>query len=167
MASPPPSRGKRRSRAGRSKAEAENARRATAAQEIIAQARSARADRRGGEERRQGEGQPRIVGAKAEIEQEVPRAKELREQVAALAVAGAEKILRREVDAKAHADLLERSQRESEADGRADHRRTALRRSGVRARARDSARSPLVEMLRARRASRTDEQVRACLGDPK
>ena len=36
------------------------------------------------------------------------RAREqLREQVAALAVAGAEKILRREVDAKAHADLLD------------------------------------------------------------
>jgi len=32
---------------------------------------------------------------------------QLREQVAALAVAGAEKILRREVDAKAHADLLD------------------------------------------------------------
>jgi len=36
------------------------------------------------------------------------RAREkLRDQVAALAVAGAEKILRREVDAKAHADLLD------------------------------------------------------------
>ena len=45
---------------------------------------------------------------KADIEQEVSRAREqLREQVAALAVAGAEKILRREVDAKAHADLLD------------------------------------------------------------
>lgn len=43
----------------------------------------------------------------AELEQEVVRAKEmLRNQVADLAVAGAEKILRREVDAKAHADLL-------------------------------------------------------------
>jgi F-type H+-transporting ATPase subunit b len=31
----------------------------------------------------------------------------LRDEVAALAVAGAEKILRREVDAKAHADLLD------------------------------------------------------------
>ena len=45
--------------------------------------------------------------AKAEIEQEVPRAKDsLRDQVAELAVAGARKILGREVDAKAHADLL-------------------------------------------------------------
>jgi F-type H+-transporting ATPase subunit b len=43
----------------------------------------------------------------AELDQEVVRAKEtLRNQVADLAVAGAEKILKREVDAKAHADLL-------------------------------------------------------------
>lgn len=50
-----------------------------------------------------------IAGAKAEIEQEAARAKEvLRERVAELAVAGAEKILRREIDAKAHADLLAR-----------------------------------------------------------
>ena len=48
-----------------------------------------------------------IAAAKAEIEQEVSRAKDtLRAQVAVLAVQGAEKILRREVDAKAHADLL-------------------------------------------------------------
>jgi len=48
-----------------------------------------------------------LAAAKAEIEQEVHRAKELlRAQVSELAVAGAEKILKREVDAKAHADLL-------------------------------------------------------------
>ena len=48
-----------------------------------------------------------LAAAKAEIEQEVSRAREmLREQVAALAIAGAEQILRREVDAKVHADLL-------------------------------------------------------------
>jgi F-type H+-transporting ATPase subunit b len=48
-----------------------------------------------------------VAAAKAEIEQEVARAKEtLRGQVAELAVAGASKILKREVDAKAHADLL-------------------------------------------------------------
>lgn len=53
------------------------------------------------------EGDRQLAGAKAQIEQEVFRAKEtLRQQVATLAVAGAEKILRREVDAKAHADLL-------------------------------------------------------------
>lgn len=49
-----------------------------------------------------------VAGAKAEIEQEVSRAKDtLRAQVAGLAVKGAEKILRREVDAKAHADILD------------------------------------------------------------
>ena len=54
------------------------------------------------------EGNREKAAAKAEIGQEVQRARELlREQVAALAVAGAEKILRREVDAKAHAELLE------------------------------------------------------------
>lgn len=48
-----------------------------------------------------------ITGAKAEIDQEVNRAKEgLRQQVSELAVAGAEKILRREIDAKAHAEML-------------------------------------------------------------
>ena len=50
----------------------------------------------------------RIVAAgKADAEQEAVRAKEqLRESVAALAVAGAEKILRREINAQAHADIL-------------------------------------------------------------
>lgn len=53
------------------------------------------------------EGDRLLAAAKAEIEQEVFRAKEmLRQQVADLAVAGAERILRREVDAKAHADLV-------------------------------------------------------------
>ena len=44
---------------------------------------------------------------KAEIDQEVERAKQqLRERVAELAVAGAEKILRKEVNASAHAAML-------------------------------------------------------------
>jgi len=48
-----------------------------------------------------------LTGAKAEIDQQVNRAKEsLREQVTQLAVAGAEKILHREIDAKTHAELL-------------------------------------------------------------
>ena len=48
-----------------------------------------------------------VVAARAEIQQEVARAKEqLRNQVADLAVAGASKILQREVDPKAHAELL-------------------------------------------------------------
>jgi F-type H+-transporting ATPase subunit b len=53
------------------------------------------------------EGDRLIAQAKAQLEQEVQSARQqLREQVATLAVAGAEKILRREVDAKAHADML-------------------------------------------------------------
>ncbi|HYA20288.1 MAG TPA: F0F1 ATP synthase subunit B [Burkholderiales bacterium] len=60
-----------------------------------------------------GEGDRIIAGAKAEISQEVSRAKEaLRSQVSALAVAGAEKILRREVDAKVHAELLKSIEKE-------------------------------------------------------
>ena len=54
------------------------------------------------------EGNREKAAAKAEIAQEVTRAREqLRDHVATLAVAGAEKILRREVDAKAHGDLLD------------------------------------------------------------
>lgn len=50
-----------------------------------------------------------VEGAKADAEQQVTRAREeLRAQVAALAVAGAEQILKREVNAAAHADLLNR-----------------------------------------------------------
>ena len=63
---------------------------------------------RAGEIVAQAEGEREKAAAKAEIEQEVSRAREqLRAQVAMLAVAGAEKILRREVDAKAHAQLLD------------------------------------------------------------
>ena len=59
------------------------------------------------------EGDRLIVAAKAEIDQEATRAREsLRESVATLAVAGAEKILRREVDARAHAELLEAIKKE-------------------------------------------------------
>jgi F-type H+-transporting ATPase subunit b len=48
-----------------------------------------------------------IAAAKADAEQQVTRAREeLRGQVATLAVAGAEQILKREVNAAAHADLL-------------------------------------------------------------
>jgi len=54
------------------------------------------------------EGDRMITAAKAEIEQESHRAREaLRGEVAALVVAGAGKVLRREVNAQAHADLLE------------------------------------------------------------
>ena len=55
------------------------------------------------------EGAKIIAAARAEAEQESMKAREaLREQVASLAVRGAEQILRREVDARAHADLLGR-----------------------------------------------------------
>jgi F-type H+-transporting ATPase subunit b len=48
-----------------------------------------------------------VASAKAEIDQEAERARQvLRDRVAELAVAGAEKILRREVTAAAHADML-------------------------------------------------------------
>jgi F-type H+-transporting ATPase subunit b len=48
-----------------------------------------------------------IAAAKVEAQQEFASAREqLRNQVADLAVAGAAKILKREIDAKAHADLL-------------------------------------------------------------
>ena len=48
-----------------------------------------------------------LAAAKAEIEQETNRAREeLRGQVSAVALAGAEKILNREIDAKAHDDIL-------------------------------------------------------------
>ena len=52
-----------------------------------------------------------VAAARAEAEQEATRAREtLREQVAQLAVRGAEQILRREVDARAHADILRQLQ---------------------------------------------------------
>ena len=55
-----------------------------------------------------GEGERMITAARAEIEQESHRAREaLRGDVAALVVAGAGRVLRREVNAQAHADLLE------------------------------------------------------------
>jgi F-type H+-transporting ATPase subunit b len=55
------------------------------------------------------EGAKIVAAAKAEAEQQVTRAREaLREQVAALAVKGAEQILQREVNASVHAELLGR-----------------------------------------------------------
>jgi F-type H+-transporting ATPase subunit b len=48
-----------------------------------------------------------LTAGRGEIEQELSRAREaLRNQVSDLAVAGAAQILKREVDAKAHAELL-------------------------------------------------------------
>ena len=48
-----------------------------------------------------------LTAAKAEIEQEAHRAREeLRGQVSAIAIASAEKILKREIDGKVHQDIL-------------------------------------------------------------
>jgi F-type H+-transporting ATPase subunit b len=55
------------------------------------------------------EGSKIVAAAKADAEQQTIKAREaLREQVAALAVKGAEQILRKEVNASVHADLLGR-----------------------------------------------------------
>ena len=55
------------------------------------------------------EGAKIVAAAKAEAEQEAVKAREaLREQVAVLAVKGAEQILKREVNAGVHAELLGR-----------------------------------------------------------
>jgi F-type H+-transporting ATPase subunit b len=55
------------------------------------------------------EGNKIIAAARAEADQQTIKAREaLREQVAALAVKGAEQILRREVNAGVHAELLNR-----------------------------------------------------------
>lgn len=54
-----------------------------------------------------GEGERLVEAARAEIEQEINKARErLRESVAELAVAGAERILRREINADAHKDIV-------------------------------------------------------------
>lgn len=55
----------------------------------------------------QGEAERIKAAAREEVEREVNRVKEqLRKQVGELAVAGAAQILKREIDAKAHADVL-------------------------------------------------------------
>jgi F-type H+-transporting ATPase subunit b len=80
------------------------------AQEIVAQAERS-AGQRVEEAKAQArtEGERIVAAAQAQIQQELQSARQqLREQVAQLAVAGAEKILRREVDARAHAEMLDR-----------------------------------------------------------
>jgi F-type H+-transporting ATPase subunit b len=80
----------------------------TRASDIVAQGEKVRAETvEQARTEAKAEGERIIATAKAEIQQEVSRAKEaLRNQVADLAVAGAGQILKREVDAKAHAELL-------------------------------------------------------------
>lgn len=59
------------------------------------------------------EGERLLVAARSEIGRESSRAREqLREQVAMLAVAGAEKILKREIDATAHKSVVDSIARE-------------------------------------------------------
>jgi len=54
------------------------------------------------------EGERLIVAAQSEIEQELSRAKEnLRQQVAGIAIAGAEKILKKEIKAADHGKVLD------------------------------------------------------------
>jgi F-type H+-transporting ATPase subunit b len=54
------------------------------------------------------EGGRQLAAAQAEIEQEINKAREaLRSKVATLAVIGAEKILRKEINADAHKDIVE------------------------------------------------------------
>ena len=79
------------------------------AQEIVAAAEKSAAQRvEDSKLQAKTEGERLVAAAHAQIQQEVQSAKQqLREQVAQLAVAGAEKILSREVDAKAHAELLD------------------------------------------------------------
>ncbi len=53
------------------------------------------------------EGDRQLAAAKAEIDQEANRAREaLREQVAIIAIAGAEKVLGKEIDGKVHSSML-------------------------------------------------------------
>ena len=67
------------------------------ANEIVAEGKAA------GEKARE----QQMVAARADIEQETNRAREeLRGQVSAIAIASAEKILSREIDSKAHEDIL-------------------------------------------------------------
>ena len=55
------------------------------------------------------EGKRLVEAARSEIEQESNRAKDtLRGEVASIAIAGASKLLNREVDKKTHADLLDK-----------------------------------------------------------
>ncbi len=69
------------------------------AQAIVEQAKASAVD----------EGNKIIAAARVEAEQQTVKAREtLRDQVAALAVKGAEQILRKEVNAGVHADLLNR-----------------------------------------------------------
>ena len=93
----------------------------TDAEQLVSQARQQageivdQANRRAGQiaesarDEAQTERNRQVTAAKADIEQEVNRARqELAGKVASLAVAGAEQLLEREIDAAAHRDLLDK-----------------------------------------------------------
>ena len=80
------------------------------ARDILSKA-SSRANGIVDEARSEGEAEKRkrLDSAESELEVEINRARdELRQQVATIAIAGAEKILSREIDESAHRDLLDR-----------------------------------------------------------
>ncbi len=79
------------------------------ASEIIAQAQKrAGAIVEEGKDGARVEGERLLTAARAEIDQETNRAREqLREQVARLSIAGAQKILQREIDAAANKDIVD------------------------------------------------------------
>lgn len=79
-----------------------------AASDILAQAQK-RANEiiEEAKEQARAEGERIVTAANAEVEQEVNRAREhLRSQLVDISVAGASKVLEKEIDAKAHDDLL-------------------------------------------------------------
>ena len=105
--------------ADKAKAELTNANKAADEQRAIARNETAKlladAEKRAAaivddaKKRAEEEGAKIVAAAKAEAEQQATRAREaLREQVAVLAVKGAEQILQREVNASVHAELLGR-----------------------------------------------------------
>ena len=76
-------------------------------QAIVAEAKAKATDE--AKARATEEGNKIVAAAKVEADQQTVKAREaLREQVAALAVKGAEQILRKEVNASVHSDLLAR-----------------------------------------------------------
>src|SRR5689334_9637214 len=79
------------------------------AQEIMAAAEKSASQRvEESKSQAKSEGERIVAAAHAQIQQEVQAARQqLRDRVAELAVAGAEKILKREVDARAHAEMLD------------------------------------------------------------
>ncbi|HLQ86833.1 MAG TPA: F0F1 ATP synthase subunit B [Salinisphaeraceae bacterium] len=81
----------------------------TQANEILANARkqSSEAVEQAREDAR-AEGERIVAAAREEVEQTVAQARaELQEEVGRLAVSGAERILKREIDAKAHNDIID------------------------------------------------------------